>query len=132
MAFVDLLAAICIIVNAAKGLSALQLSRDLDCQHKTAFVLAHKIREALASETNGVKLVGDVEVDGAYFGGVIRQENRKEVRSQRMRSSRRPSCYPKQDKDHHRYSDLDNPQLTLNRVALVLCRGRLLRVRRGK
>src|SRR5215217_8991784 len=39
MAFVDLLAAICIIVNGAKGLSALQLARDIDCQHKTAFVL---------------------------------------------------------------------------------------------
>lgn len=83
MAFVDLLAAICIMVNAAKGLSALQLSRDLDCQHKTAFVLAHKIREALASETSGVKLIGDVEVDGAYFGGHIRPENRKEDRKDR-------------------------------------------------
>lgn len=83
MTFLDLLAAVCIIVNAAKGLSALQLSRDLDCQHKTAFVLAHKIREALASETSGMKLVGDVEVDGAYFGGVIRQENRKEDRKDR-------------------------------------------------
>ena len=32
----------------AKGHSALQLSRDLDCQYKTAFVLTHKLREALA------------------------------------------------------------------------------------
>ncbi len=38
MAFTDLLAAICIFVNGAKGISALQLSRDLDCQYKTAFV----------------------------------------------------------------------------------------------
>jgi transposase-like protein len=36
MAFVDLLAAVCIFVNAAKGVSALQLSRDLSCQYKTA------------------------------------------------------------------------------------------------
>jgi transposase-like protein len=49
MAFVDLLAAICIFVNAVKGISALQLSRDLCCQYKTAFVLAHKLREAMAS-----------------------------------------------------------------------------------
>jgi hypothetical protein len=46
MEFVDLLAAICIFVNCAKGISALQLSRDLDCQYKTAYVLAHKLREA--------------------------------------------------------------------------------------
>lgn len=32
MSFTDLLAAICIVVNAAKGISALQLSRDLDCR----------------------------------------------------------------------------------------------------
>ncbi len=37
-------------MNGAKGHSALQLSRDLDCQYKTAFVLSHKIREALAAE----------------------------------------------------------------------------------
>ena len=47
MAFTDLLAALCILANAAKGVSALQLARDLDCQHKTAFVLAHKLREAM-------------------------------------------------------------------------------------
>src|SRR6266540_6040282 len=58
MKFVDLLAAICIIVNGAKGLSALQLSRDLDCQHKTAFVLAHKLREAIAAETKTTMLLG--------------------------------------------------------------------------
>src|SRR5579862_4914986 len=46
----DYLMAIAIFVNGAKGHSALQLSRDLDVQYKTAFVLAHKLREAMASE----------------------------------------------------------------------------------
>lgn len=45
------LLAIAIFVNGAKGHSALQLSRDLDCQYKTAFVLSHKLREAMATET---------------------------------------------------------------------------------
>lgn len=84
MAFVDLLAAICITVNASKGLSMLQLSRDLDCQYKTAFVLAHKLREAMALEVQtGEVLTGHVEIDGAYFGGTVRQENRKEDRKDR-------------------------------------------------
>lgn len=83
MSFVDLLAAICIVANAAKGISALQLARDLSVQHKTAFVLAHKIREAIAAETNGASLNGEVEVDGAYFGGHIRPANNAENRIDR-------------------------------------------------
>lgn len=75
MAFVDLMAAICIFVNAVKGLSALQFSRDLDVQYKTAFVLAHKLREALAAEVADKELEGEVEIDGAYFGGHIRPAN---------------------------------------------------------
>ncbi len=79
----DILGAIAIFVNGAKGHSALQLSRDLDCQYKTAFVLSHKIREALASEMNGQKVSGIVEIDGAYFGGYVKPENRKEDRKDR-------------------------------------------------
>ncbi len=83
MAFVDLLGAICIFVNAVKGLSACQLSRDLDCQYKTAFVLAHKLREALAKEVAGAELDGEVEIDGSYYGGHIRPANKAEDRVDR-------------------------------------------------
>lgn len=84
MAFVDLLAAICIFVNGVKGIAALQMSRDLDCQYKTAFVLLHKLREAMAAEIEAVEeLTGEVEVDGAYFGGHIRPANLKEDRIDR-------------------------------------------------
>ncbi|WP_332765955.1 IS1595 family transposase [Phenylobacterium sp.] len=79
----DILAAIAIFVNGAKGHSALQLSRDLDCQYKTAFVLSHKIREALAAEQATSELSGEVEVDGAYFGGYVKPANRKEHRIDR-------------------------------------------------
>jgi len=65
------------------GYSALQLSRDLDVQYKTAFVLAHKLREALASDVNGHKLSGSVEVDGGYFGGYVKPANWKENRRDR-------------------------------------------------
>jgi ISXO2-like transposase domain len=62
------------------------LSRDLGVQYKTAFVLAHKIREAMASELKGVQ-VGDegktVETDGGYFGGYIKPANHKENRRDR-------------------------------------------------
>jgi len=82
----DYLAAIAIFVNGAKGHSALQLSRDLDCQYKSAFVLTHKMREALAAEQLAVgEVAGSVEVDGAYFGGYLKPANRREDRKDRRR-----------------------------------------------
>jgi len=77
------LAAVVIFCNEVKGKSALALSRDLGVQYKTAFVLAHKLREAMATEVKGYKLGGEgkaVEVDGAYFGGYIKPANHKENR----------------------------------------------------
>jgi transposase-like protein len=65
----DYLAAIAIFVNAVKGISALQLGRDLDVQYKPAFVLAHKLREAVGAEQSSIRLSGVVEVDGLYVGG---------------------------------------------------------------
>jgi transposase-like protein len=79
----DILAAIAIFVNGAKGYSALQLSRDLDVQYKTAFVLAHKLREVLGKEQEAAKLKGEVEIDSAYFGGYIKPANYKEHRIDR-------------------------------------------------
>lgn len=83
LSFTDLLAAICLFVNGSKGMSAVQFSRDLDVQYKTAFVLAHKLREALSAEVATETLDGEVEIDGAYFGGHVRPENRKEDRVDR-------------------------------------------------
>jgi transposase-like protein len=77
------LLAIAIFTNGAKGHSALQLSRDLDCQYKTAYVLSHKLREALADLNKERKASGDVEIDGAYFGGYVKPANHKENRRDR-------------------------------------------------
>lgn len=82
----DYLLAIAIFVNGAKGHSALQLSRDLNCQYKTAFVLAHKLREAMGSEVHSPdqpELSGSVEIDGMYAGGKSKPENRKADRRDR-------------------------------------------------
>ncbi len=57
--------------NGAKGYSALHMSRDLDVQYKTAFILLHKIREAMSAEDDGVKVSGEVEVNGMYAGGYV-------------------------------------------------------------
>jgi transposase-like protein len=82
----DYLLAIAIFVNGAKGHSALQLSRDLDCQYKTAFVLAHKLREAVAAEAKTRNVAGEVEIDGAYFGGYVKPANHVENRVDRRKA----------------------------------------------
>jgi transposase-like protein len=87
--FVDMLAAIAIVVNGAKGVSALQLARDLDHQHKSMWVLVHKIREAMVAETAETVLAGAVEVDGAWFGGHVKPENKVEDRKDRRKAKNR-------------------------------------------
>ena len=80
------LAAIAISVNEVKGKNALALSRDINVQHKTAFVLSHKIREAITSEMKGAHVGGEgkvAEVDGAYFGGYVKPANHIENRRDR-------------------------------------------------
>ena len=53
----------------------------------------HKLREAMAHETVEAQLAGEVEIDGAYFGGQVRPTNAKEDRVDRRllknRSSKR-------------------------------------------
>jgi transposase-like protein len=80
------LAAIAIFVNEVKGKSMLALSRDLGLSYKSAFVLAHKLREAMSEEMKGRQIGDDrseAEVDGAYFGGHIRPANKAEDRIDR-------------------------------------------------
>jgi transposase-like protein len=80
------LAAIAVFCNEVKGKSALALSRDLGLSYKTAFVLLHKFREAMAEEMKGRVVGGEgktAEVDGGYFGGYVKPANRKEKRLDR-------------------------------------------------
>lgn len=83
------LAAIAIFCNEVKGKSMLALSRDLGTSYKAAFVLAHKLREAMAEELKGRTVGGEgktVEIDGGYFGGYVKPANRSEDRIDRRRA----------------------------------------------
>jgi|SRR5579862_1478496 len=90
------LAAIAIFCNEVKGKSALALSRDLNVSYKCAFVLLHKLREAMAAELKGRVVGGEgktVEVDGGYFGGYVKpanfREDRRDRRFSRNKSGKR-------------------------------------------
>src|ERR1043165_5393038 len=72
------LAAIAAFCNEVKGKSMLALSRELGLTYKAAFVLCHKLREAMAEEMKGRRIGGDgkeAEIDGGYFGGYIKPAN---------------------------------------------------------
>jgi len=78
--------------NEVKGKSMLAFSRELDVQYKTAFVLAHKLREVMASSMKNLQIGGEgrvAEIDGAYFGGHVRPENRAADRVDRRRAENR-------------------------------------------
>jgi len=72
------LAAVAIFCNEVKGKSALALSRDLNVSYKCAFVLLHKLREAMAAELKGRVIGGEgkvAELDSGYFGGYVKPAN---------------------------------------------------------
>jgi transposase-like protein len=99
----DILGAIAIFTNGAKGHAALQLSRDLGVQYKTAFVLAHKLREAIGNGSDRSTLNGTVEVDGAYFGGYVKPaneiDNRRDLRLKENQSGKRQVVIVMRERD---------------------------------
>jgi hypothetical protein len=56
-----------LLVMARKGISSIQMGKELGITQKSAWHLMHRIREACGSDE--VKLVGIVEVDETYVGG---------------------------------------------------------------
>jgi transposase-like protein len=86
------LMAIAIFANEVKGKSMLAMARDLGVAYQTSFVLAHKMREAMAAEVRQTAIGGEgkkAEVDGGYFGGYVKPANRREDRKdRRLRQNR--------------------------------------------
>lgn len=80
MSYRDILAAIVLFANGVNGNAALRLSRDLGCAYKTAFALSKKLSRAMGVVQRANILTGDVDIDGLYVGGSIRQENMVEDR----------------------------------------------------
>jgi transposase-like protein len=60
-------AAMCLILNAKKGISSLQLARDLHVNKNTAWYLQKRIRQAMQDDDFILK--GIIEIDETYIGG---------------------------------------------------------------
>ena len=75
------LMAIYMMTTARKGIPSTQMARELGVTQKTAWFLAHRIREAWFNR-NHDKMSGQVQVDESYFGG--KETNKHSVNKLRM------------------------------------------------
>ncbi len=61
--------ALYLITSHKKGISSLQLSRDLGITQKSAWFVLHRIRHAMQTKSFNAPLANTVEVDETYVGG---------------------------------------------------------------
>ena len=74
--------AIYMVTTSIKGVSSMKIHRELEITQKSAWHLAHRLRETFASE--GHLFVGPVEVDETYMGGKeANKHDRKKLKSGR-------------------------------------------------
>jgi len=65
---------------ARKGVSSVQMAKELGVTQKTAWFLNHRIREAMTNR--GGLFTGEIEVDESYFGG--KERNRHASKKQKV------------------------------------------------
>ena len=80
--------AIMLMLNAKKGLSALQLSRDLDVNKNTAWRVFMQIRKAMSQAEQRNLLTGIVEMDETYIGGKPRKGTKGSGKDGKHKSGR--------------------------------------------
>ena len=61
--------AIYLLAQAKNGISALELGRQLGVNNNTAWLLKHKLQQAMLERDRGRKISGTVQIDDAYVGG---------------------------------------------------------------
>ena len=69
-----------LLVTARKGISSLQLAKELSVTQKTAWFMLHRLREACGNDLP--KLRGTIEIDETYIGG--KETNKHEHKKLKM------------------------------------------------
>ncbi len=75
-------------VIKTKGISAIELSQDAEIHYKSAFVIAHKLREVVTAHQSSFRLSGEVEIDAMHCGGYIKPGTDNPARRNRRRLNR--------------------------------------------
>lgn len=75
-----------LLVTARKGISSMQLAKEIGVTQKTAWFMLGRLREACSAPDSIDKLKGVIEIDEAFFGG--KERNKHE--SKKLRAGRGP------------------------------------------
>jgi transposase-like protein len=75
-----------LVVTARKGISSMQLAKEIGVMQKTAWFMLGRLREACTAPDSIDKLRGVIEIDEAFFGG--KEGNKHE--SKKLRAGRGP------------------------------------------
>lgn len=59
-----------LVVTARKGISSMQLAKEIGVTQKTAWFILGRLREAMGPDSDFGKLAGIVEIDEVYVGGI--------------------------------------------------------------
>ena len=78
--------ALSVVLSAKKGISALQLSRDIKVNKNTAWRIYMQLRKAMYQDAELFK--GIVEMDETYLGGRPRKNNDRQIKRKRTRHSK--------------------------------------------